>query len=263
MVTTEVVRAPTGPSPETPPNDFPDLEKETTREIINRIEGLGGNIETLLSALNAGTSGTREAVEAILASLQPTAPTPAPGKAPAPVRSIFPSGLPSGQSTSTNQLLAGAQLSSGGGTPAAFGFPLFAQMIDLTLRASADRRASIDQTINIARLFVELERVSPTRAASLATQLGLESGIDLSSLNAFGQGQRLAPASGGRIGSTNFPGVSLPQALSGRDLSFLSANPNVANIVADFAESVGLPDIFSRSQAGLIPTSGLLTGLAA
>ncbi len=231
----------------------------TTQELIDQIAELGGDTETLQSGANVGTFGTRAAVEAVLASLQPTAPTPAPGTAPAPVRSIFPSGA----STSTNQLLAGAQLSSGGGQPAAFGFPLFAQMIDLTLRASADRRASIDQTINLGRLMVELERVSPTRAASLATQLGLESGIDLSSINAFGQGQRLAPASGGRIGSTNFPGVSLPQSLSGRDLSFLSANPNVANIVADFAESVGLPDIFSRSQAGLIPTSGLLTGLAA
>ncbi len=231
----------------------------TTQELIDQIAELGGNTATLQSGANVGTFGTRAAVEAVLASLQPTSPTPAPGTAPAPVRSIFPSGA----STSTNQLLAGAQLSSGGGQPAAFGFPLFAQMIDLTLRASADRRASIDQTINLGRLMVELERVSPTRAASLATQLGLESGVDLSSINAFGQGQRLAPASGGRIGSTNFPGVSLPQSLSGRDLSFLSANPNVANIVADFAESVGLPDIFSRSQAGLIPTSGLLTGLAA
>ena len=136
-------------------------------------------------------------------------------------------------------------------------------MIDLVLRANADRRASIDQTVNIGRLMVELERVSPTRAASLATQLGLESDIDLSSINAFGQGQRLAPASGGRIGSTAFPGVSLPQSLSGSDLSFLSAHPNVANVIADFAEMVGLPDIFSRSQAGLVPTSSTLLGLAA
>lgn len=235
----------------------------TTQELIDLIAELGGSTETLQSAANAGTFGTRAAIEAVLDSLQPTAPTPVKGTAPPAIRPSFGILDLSGQSTSTNQLLAGAQLSSGGGQPAAFGFPLFAQMIDLTLRASADRRASIDQTINLGRLMVELERVSPTRAASLATQLGLESGIDLSSLNAFGQGQRLAPASGGRIGSTNFPGVSLPQSLSGRDLSFLSANPNVANIVADFAESVGLPDIFSRSQAGLIPTSGLLTGLAA
>ena len=170
--------------------------------------------------------------------------------------SIFPN-LPTAPSgVSTNQLSLGA---TAGGSPAAAGFDIFSTMLDFVLKANADRRASIDQTINIGRFLVDLERVSPTRAAALATKLGVASDYDFTFLNAFGAGQGLAPSSGGRIGGPG--GVSLPQSLSGRDLSFLNANPNVANIVRDYAEMVGLPDIFSRSQAGLIPGSGMLASL--
>jgi hypothetical protein len=171
--------------------------------------------------------------------------------------------LPSGVSTS--QLGTSFQLAGGTtGAPAATGFPLFERMTDLILRANADKRASIDQTVNLGRFLVDLERVSPTRAARLATTLGLGEGENFDFLNAFGQpgAGPLAAASGGRLTTQLFPQASLPSALSGQELSFLNANPNVANVVSDFAQAAGLPDIFNRSQAGLVPTSSsLLRGL--
>jgi hypothetical protein len=181
----------------------------------------------------------------------------------------LPSGFPGG--VSTNQLDASFSLAGPNtGSPAATGFPLFERMTDLILRANADRRASIDQTINLGRFLVDLERVSPTRASRLATTLGLGQGENFDFLNAFGQGGGagggiggpLAASSGGRLTTQLFPGTSLTSSISGQDLSFLNANPNVANVVADFAQAAGLPDIFNRSQAGLVPTSSsLLRGL--
>jgi hypothetical protein len=144
----------------------------------------------------------------------------------------------------------------GSATPLAAGFPIVSQMVDMLLRANADRRASIDQSVNIARLFADLERISPTRAADMATRLGVDQGqVDLSFLNLFGSGAQFAQAGGPRIGGqVGGQNVSLPGTFSGQEMSFFNSNPNVARIVMDVADKFGLPDIFDRSAASQIPT---------
>jgi hypothetical protein len=158
--------------------------------------------------------------------------------------------------------------STGGGFDVAFGFPLFAQMTDLILRADANRRATIDQNVSILRLMSDLERVSPTRAASLAAGLGLPE-PDLSFLSvlqsgapAFGRGGAAAGGGtsfGGMVGTQN---VSLPSFLSGAQLTNLQANPNIAQIVLDVADRFGRPDLFTQSAAGVVPTSPTLLAAA-
>ena len=158
--------------------------------------------------------------------------------------------------------------STGGGFDVAFGFPLFSQMTDLILRADANRRATIDQNVSILRLMSDLERVSPTRAASLAAGLGLPE-PDLSFLSvlqsgapAFGRGGAAAGGGtsfGGMVGTQN---VSLPSFLSGAQLTNLQANPNIAQIVLDVADRFGRPDLFTQSAAGVVPTSPTLLAAA-
>ncbi len=158
----------------------------------------------------------------------------------------------------TSQMVARAGVTpQGTPTDVAFGFELQQQMFQNLLSANADRRASVDQTVSIINLLSELERVSPTRAASFAAAMGMGDGPDLGFTNNIGKGA-MARVSG-RAGNQD---ISLPLSLSGADLSFLSNNPNVANVVQDVASAIGLPDIFRTSAAAGIPTSRSLLSLA-
>lgn len=220
-----------------------------------------------LASILAGLSGDPNAQRYLLNAMNQNAVAPAASSpvvsatpsAPAAPQNVYQStayGLP----PSMNQL----DMSVGtGGQPVAAGFPIFQNMIDLILRANADRRASIDQSLSIAQLFTELERISPTRAADMATRLGVTEGnVDMSFLNLFGTGTGFAQAGGPRIGGqVGNQTVSLPAALSGQEQAFLGSNPNVARIVKDVASKFGLPDIFERSAAGRIPAmSSILSG---
>lgn len=145
----------------------------------------------------------------------------------------------------------------------AFGFPLFSSMLDFVLRSNEQQLEIQRQQVSTAQLIADLERVSPTRAASVATQLGLPSGVDFDFLKPLGQGLQLAPASGERVSRT-LAGqeLSVPGVLSGSELAFAGANPNFARQLADVADFVGLPDLFPRSAAALVPTSAQLIGMA-
>ena len=177
---------------------------------------------------------------------------------------MTPSGAPLPVSTTALSLTP-----SGGGQPAAFGFPLFAQMVDLILRADQSRRATIDQNIDIIGTLNELERASPTRAAGLASGLGLE-GPNLSFVNALlSPGPAFGSGTAGGLGAgTTFGGsvagqeLQLPSIFSGQQLSNLSNNPNVARSVLDVADFFGRPDIFRQSQNALLPTSSSLLSTA-
>lgn len=168
--------------------------------------------------------------------------------------------------TPTNDQLLGSALFGDGGTgiDTAFGFPLLAQTADLILRANQERRAGIDQSLSLAQYLLELERVSPTRAADFATQFGLESPTDFSFVNRFIGGGPFPQARGGTVGGVvGGQQVRIPGTLSGRQLSFLDSNANVARLFQDVAERFGLPDIFQQSASAAIPTSGSLLQLAA
>lgn len=163
-----------------------------------------------------------------------------------------------GQSVSTGSMVARAGITpQGTPTDVAFGFELQQQMFQNLLAANADRRAAVDQTISTINLLSELERVSPTRAASFAASMGLGNGPDLGFVNNIDSGA-LARVSG-RAGNQS---ISLPLSLTGKSLDFLGSNPNVANVVRDVADAIGLPDIFARSAASAIPTSRSLAALA-
>lgn len=167
-------------------------------------------------------------------------------------------GFPSGGSVSTSSMVARAGITpQGSPTDVAFGMELQQQMFQNLLSANADRRASVDQTVSIINLLSELERVSPTRAASFAAAMGMGDGPDLGFTNDIGQGA-MARVSG-KAGNQN---ISLPLSLSGKNLDFLGNNPNVANVVQDVASAIGLPDIFRRSAASAIPTSRSLLSMA-
>lgn len=148
-------------------------------------------------------------------------------------------------------------------TAVGFGFPLLEATTNLILKANAERRAGIQQAVDVARLMSETERVSPTRAASIATYLGIPSKIDLGFANIFGRGLNLGASTGGRFtGNIGGQDVSVPGSLSGQELSFLGANPNVANVLSDVAGALGNPDLISRSMATRIPFSPSLLGVA-
>lgn len=151
---------------------------------------------------------------------------------------------------------------AGGSTPLAAGFPIVQGMVDMLLRANADRRASIDQQINLARLFADLQRVSPTRAADMAVRLGItQSPDDFGFVNLFGKGGSFPSAGGpGISGTIGNQQVSLPSVFSGQELSFLGDNPNVQRVIADVADKFGMPDIFDRSMAARIPTLSSILG---
>lgn len=151
--------------------------------------------------------------------------------------------------------ITAASLSDPNSSPVAYGFPLFAQMVQLILQAEESKRQGINQTLDIANTFANLARTSPTRAADLAAQLGMqEPSFDFTKV--FNQGSKVADSIGGTIqGMIGTQNVSLPGTLSGRQLSWLTANPNVANIIKDIGDRLGTPDILSRSAAGAIPTS--------
>lgn len=187
--------------------------------------------------------------------------TPSGAGAPPPTLSRPPSSPTAVSTSGLGVANALANLPGGGAQDVAFGFPLFSQMVDLILRADAARRATVDQNVSILRLVSDLERVSPTRAASVAAGLGLpEPQFDFLDV-LFQGGPAFNPTGtsfGGRVGTQD---VQLPGVLGGQQLANLGSNPNVANIVSDVADYFGRPDYLAQSAASLIPTSvGALAG---
>ena len=111
------------------------------------------------------------------------------------------------------------------------------------------------QAIDLSQLFASLQRSSPSQAANLAVGLGLP-GLEpnLGYANAF-TGPRTTGTFGGKVGSQD---IKLPFAFSGRELSFLGNNPNVAAGISDIAGALGRPDFLKNSVDALIPTGGNL-----
>lgn len=168
-----------------------------------------------------------------------------------------------GTPVSTLQIANALGLNAPGSSPVATGFPLLDRMVDNLLRARADARAERQQQIDLARMLAELQRTSPTRAASMAAVLGIEGGGEgLAFSRLFGRGAGFPNAAGaavsGTIGGTS---VGLPKVFSGQELSFLQANPDVANTLRDVGDYLGKPDIFEQSLRARIPVmSGILAG---
>lgn len=172
----------------------------------------------------------------------------------APSQSAFPTSIPSYLLGSPAITPVNAQ--TPGATPVAQGFDLMMQMLNSVLNAEKLRQSAVDQTVNIAQLVAELQRSSPTRAADLATSLGIP-GLepDLSFANAF-SGDRSTGVFGGRVGTQD---INLPFAFSGKELSFLTDNQNVAKVLNDVAERFGRPDLLRTSLSSLIPAGGIYT----
>lgn len=160
-----------------------------------------------------------------------------------PAYGTYPTSAPAGALTATGAF--------GGGSPVATGVDLFMAMLEATFQAERLRQSAVDQSVNIAQLSAELGRVSPSRAAAFATALGIP-GLepDLSAANAFA-GEGSTGVFGGRIGTQD---IRLPMSLSGKELSFLGSNPNVASVLADISGYLGRPDLIQSSMASAIPS---------
>mgnify|MGYP006935507453 CR=1 FL=1 len=145
------------------------------------------------------------------------------------------------------------QLGQAGTSPVATGVDLMKMMLDSVFNAERLRQSGVDQTVSIARLFADLERASPTRAADLAVSLGIP-GLqpDLSVAKRF-VNEGTTGIFGGTVGTQS---VSLPFAFSGKELSFLGSNPNVSTVLTDIADRFGRPDIVKSSLDALIPAGG-------
>lgn len=188
-------------------------------------------------------------------------PTPATASAPsapaapaaAPSSGLFPGPVPAGNVASPYITPVG--LNSPGATPVAQGFELFQVMLENILKAEALRQSAVDQQVNISNLFAQLQKASPSQAANLATIMGMP-GLEpnLSYANSFA-GPQSTGTFGGKVGTQQ---INLPFAFSGRELSFLGNNPNVASGIADIASAIGRPDFLQNSMAALIPTGGNL-----
>lgn len=166
--------------------------------------------------------------------------------------------VPSGKDVDTDAMIARADITpSGGGAPAAAGFDIFDAMFKNLMLASADRRAAVDQTISTIRMMNELQRVSPSRAAAFSAALGLPDEENLDFVNNLDKRANVRVS--GQVGRQT---LSLPLALSGRSLSFLNENQNVANVVGDVADAIGMPDLFARSAGSALPTSRSLLSMA-
>ena len=211
------------------------------------------NMPEVLAYVNAAAAANPEA-----AKTQGVVVNPPPAPTPAPV--VTPKVTP----LNTASLFA-PQTSD---TSLAAGFPMLAQMIDFNLRSqlqnsqialaeNADKRAQIDQSVSIARLMADLERVTVMRAAAMAASMGVKPDDSISFTNLFGTGRAFPAAGGDRVSGTigGVP-ISLPSVLSGQELSFLNANPILARVMMDVADALGVPDIFSRSAAARLPTMG-------
>lgn len=129
-------------------------------------------------------------------------------------------------------------------------------MLEATMRAEQLRQHGIDQTIDIARLFAEMERVSPTRAADFAVALGMpQMQPDFGWTSRF-VNEGTTGLFGGKVGTQN---VKLPFAFSGRELNFFNNNKNVASVIQDIAARFGRPDLLANSASTLLPTSQALS----
>jgi hypothetical protein len=173
-----------------------------------------------------------------------------------PKSSIFPTNVPSAAVASPfiNPAMPGAA----GTQPVAQGFDLLMGVLDRLLQAEQVRQQGINQQVDIARLFTELQRASPTQAADLAVRMGLpQFQPDLSFANQFA-GPKTTGTFGGRTGTQD---IKLPFALNGKELSFLGNNPNVAGMLKDIGGAFGRPDFLQNSIASAIPTSSSLTSL--
>lgn len=180
----------------------------------------------------------------------PTATTPAPKPA-----SNFPDSVPT--ANVANPVVTPVTADTPGAQAAASGFDLFQAMLDNVLKAEQLRQSAIDQQVNIAQLFADMQRASPTQAADLAVKLGIP-GLepDLSFANAFTNAGTTGTF-GGRVGTQD---IQLPFAFSGKELTFLGNNPNVSSIISDIGSRFGRPDVLKNSMAALLPTNTSLAG---
>lgn len=170
----------------------------------------------------------------------------------APTPTIFPTPIPPRMAVAAPTIAP----SGWGNTPVAQGAELMFAMLDATMRAEQLRQHAIDQTVDIAKLFAEFERVSPTRAADLAVALGMpQMQPDFGWTSRFSN-EATTGLFGGKVGTQN---VKLPMAFSGRELSFFGQNKNAASVIADIADRFGRPDLFNTSQGALLPTSQALS----
>tara|TARA_Y100000310_G_scaffold238936_1_gene242474 strand:- start:2436 stop:3389 length:954 start_codon:yes stop_codon:yes gene_type:complete len=230
--------------------------EDALRQFLKGI-GLGESaIESHVSNLIAGGAFTDTA---------PTAPT-------------TPSGAPP-----TAQTSLAAMFETDEATDIAGGFDLFESSMQLLLdtqrgerelrdlesiiktREATTTRENAELAVRTGQLLTELERVSPTRAAGLAVQLGMTPRQDFSFANVFNRARQgpLAAASGGSIGGQIAgQNVSFDAALRGTDIDFLEKNPNVAKTLTDLSSFFGAPDLISRSRAGRVSASRALAGIA-
>lgn len=170
-----------------------------------------------------------------------------------PTTTLFPGAVPAANLAKPYVTPVG--LDSPGSTPVAQGFELFQAMLDNILKAETLRQSAVDQQVNIAQLFASLQKASPSQAANLAVQLGIP-GLepDLSYANAFA-GPGSTGVFGGKVGSQS---IKLPFSFSGKELSFLGNNPNVAGGITDISAALGRPDLMQQSLSSLIPAGGNL-----
>ena len=158
--------------------------------------------------------------------------------------------------TPVKNIAVSSMFTPGGGSPMAAGLDVFTQSFAALINAQQERRAQQGQAIDLARLISEMVAANPIQAADFATAFGLP-GLepDLSPLNRFtGAGSSVS----GKIGSQT---ATLPFSFTGKDLTFLGNNKNVASLIQQVASRLGVPDIFKTSAYGLPPTSqALLSG---
>lgn len=227
----------------------------TNNELANQALALGASpnaIATLLNTENRDPSqsgAVAQNLAQIIQQLQAqraAAAGAAPGVGPA---SIFPQSVPSLAVASPS--ITPVSIGSPGSTPVATGVDLWMKMMDYVLKSEQLRQTGIDQTVGIAKYATDLAGVSPAKAADLSVQLGIP-GLEpnLSYLNRYVNDSTSGVVSG-QVGTQN---VSLPFAFNGRELSGLSANPTVANVLQSVATRFGRPDILKTSSMGLLPS---------
>ena len=166
---------------------------------------------------------------------------------------MFPSSVPA--YNVANPYMTPVNANTPGASPVAQGYEMFQMMLDNILNAEKLRQSAVNQQVDIANLFAQLEKASPSQAANLAVRLGVP-GLepDLSYANAFA-GPGSTGTFGGKVGSQN---ITLPFAFSGSELAFLGNNPNLSSGISDIAAALGRPDVLRNSMASLIPTNSNL-----
>lgn len=159
--------------------------------------------------------------------------------------------------------------------PGELNVPFGADFLEPTLNAftqlaglqQAREQFQQSNLLNAARALANLRAQGPQSAAELAF---LQAGMGFPAIG----GSRAAiedlvgASTRGATGRTfadfgNGQGVSIPNTLSGAQLSGLQGNPNLSGVLESFATAAGNPDIFKRSIAALVPSGfeGVGSGL--